>query len=116
MIVSKDLLMCGQYLILQVNRFDIFNGTFRKNVEKIVIGPEVLSVSTPAYENIHFKKTFKLIASVNHDGTLESGHYWAFLKFKDSWFRCNDRAVLPAKNSDVFTNRSCYILVFEQDK
>ena len=48
---------------------------------------------------ISFTHTYSLIATINHSGTLQAGHYWAFVKdcSTNNWLKCNDRAVLKVK-------------------
>ena len=41
------------------------------------------------------------MASINHSGTLDQGHYWATVKDLSSgdWLSCNDKVVLTSKKS-----------------
>lgn len=51
------------------------------------------SVSCPRYS---------LFAVVNHQGTLESGHYTSFIRqHKDQWFKCDDAIITKASIKDV---------------
>ena len=63
---------------------------------------------------VAFRKQFQLVASINHEGTLNSGHYWALIKdpTSSSWLRCNDRAVTPIETKKL-NSRFSYILFFE---
>lgn len=39
---------------------------------------------------------------VNHQGTLESGHYTSFIRqHKDQWFKCDDAIITKASIADV---------------
>lgn len=43
-----------------------------------------------------------MFAVVNHQGTLESGHYTSFIRqHKDQWFKCDDAIITKASIEDV---------------
>lgn len=43
-----------------------------------------------------------MFAVVNHQGTLESGHYTSFIRqHKDQWFKCDDAIITKASIKDV---------------
>uniref|UniRef100_A0A673XVZ4 Ubiquitin carboxyl-terminal hydrolase n=1 Tax=Salmo trutta TaxID=8032 RepID=A0A673XVZ4_SALTR len=45
---------------------------------------------------------YSLFAVVNHQGTLESGHYTTFIRqHMDQWFKCDDAIITKASNKDV---------------
>ena len=45
---------------------------------------------------------YSLFAVVNHQGTLESGHYTTFIRqHKDQWFKCDDAIITKATIKDV---------------
>lgn len=45
---------------------------------------------------------YALFAVVNHQGTLESGHYTTFIRqHKDQWFKCDDAIITKASIKDV---------------
>lgn len=45
---------------------------------------------------------YSLFAVVNHQGTLESGHYTSFIRqHKDQWFKCDDAVITKASMKDV---------------
>ena len=45
-------------------------------------------------DEVSFTNKYSLIATINHSGALNRGHYWAFIKDLHSscWCSCNDRA------------------------
>ena len=73
---------------------------------------QITYISHPE-EDISFTNEYRLVATINHSGTLARGHYWAFVKddLSDSWWKCDDRAVLKVKPSDL-NNSSVYVLFF----
>lgn len=49
-----------------------------------------------------FISRYSLFAVVNHQGTLESGHYTSFIRqHKDQWFKCDDAIITKASIKDV---------------
>ena len=48
-------------------------------------------------------KYLKNIATINHSGTLNRGHYWAFIKdlHSSSWYSCNDKLVLNVEGRSL---------------
>lgn len=49
-----------------------------------------------------FSPRYSLFAVVNHQGTLESGHYTSFIRqHKDQWFKCDDAIITKASIKDV---------------
>jgi len=48
---------------------------------------------------------YSLFAVINHEGSLETGHYTAFIRQqRDQWFKCNDHLITRAKLKDVLTS------------
>lgn len=51
---------------------------------------------------VFFISRYSLFAVVNHQGTLESGHYTSFIRqHKDQWFKCDDAIITKASIKDV---------------
>ena len=73
---------------------------------------ENLTVPVKVDDVVTLNKSFKLRATINHSGTLNAGHYWAFIKDRstDSWLKCTDQSVLKVSFSDL-SNDTSYILV-----
>ena len=88
---------CGQILIVHLSRYlDSGNNVFIKNTDFVECLPEtthVLRVPIQSGDSISFTHTYSLIATINHSGTLQAGHYWAFIKdcSTNNWLKCNDR-------------------------
>lgn len=52
--------------------------------------------------SLHACFRYSLFAVVNHQGTLESGHYTTFIRqHKDQWFKCDDAIITKASIKDV---------------
>lgn len=56
---------------------------------------------------------YSLFAVVNHQGTLESGHYTTFIRqHKDQWFKCDDAIITKASIKDVLDSEGSVALTF----
>lgn len=45
---------------------------------------------------------YSLFAVVNHIGTIETGHYTAYIRqHRDQWFKCDDHLITKASVQDV---------------
>ncbi|XP_045065691.1 ubiquitin carboxyl-terminal hydrolase 22-like isoform X3 [Coregonus clupeaformis] len=57
---------------------------------------------------------YSLFAVVNHQGTLESGHYTTFIRqHKDQWFKCDDAVITKASIKDVLDSEG-YLLFYHK--
>ncbi|XP_077590561.1 ubiquitin carboxyl-terminal hydrolase 22-like isoform X5 [Stigmatopora nigra] len=57
---------------------------------------------------------YSLFAVVNHQGTLESGHYTSFIRqHKDQWFKCDDAIITKASIQDVLDSEG-YLLFYHK--
>ncbi|XP_006902972.1 PREDICTED: ubiquitin carboxyl-terminal hydrolase 22-A-like [Elephantulus edwardii] len=58
---------------------------------------------------------YSLFAVVNHQGTLESGHYTSYIRHhKDQWFKCDDAVITKASIKDVLDSEG-YLLFYHKD-
>jgi len=57
--------------------------------------------------------TYELIAVVEHIGTMEAGHYIAYVRRRGTWFRCDDACVEAAEEEDVVGCKG-YLLFYAQ--
>ena len=114
-LISCKLSSVGTFLILQTKRFLQNGSAMVKQLQKIACN-QTLSVPIVCHNTPESKK-FKLLGTINHSGSLNRGHYTAFIKIPNtkSWLHCNDAAVLEAKEREV-DNNSSYIYFFELHK
>lgn len=48
---------------------------------------------------------YSLFAVINHEGSLETGHYTAFIRQqRDQWFKCDDHLITRARLKEVLTS------------
>ena len=59
---------------------------------------------------------YSLVASINHSGTLELGHYWAVVKDSNTgdWLSCNNKVVLTVPQHSL-NNTTSYILFYKKN-
>ena len=103
----------GQYLIVHLKRFTQQDNVFRKNIQKVFCTP---NITVPVVDSdVTTRIKYQLLGTVNHTGTLDRGHYTAFIKPKTSskWSFCNDAAVLSSVEASV-NNTSSYICFYER--
>ncbi|XP_053213153.1 ubiquitin carboxyl-terminal hydrolase 22-like isoform X1 [Panonychus citri] len=56
-----------------------------------------------------------LFAVVNHSGTIETGHYTAYVRqHKDQWFKCDDHIITRASVQDVLDSEG-YLLFYHKE-
>ena len=113
---GSNITKSGSVLILQLRRYDNFlDNLFKDNrhVQCLPINNHHLKVPITTSDEVSIAKEYSLVATVNHSGTLNAGHYWAFVKDGDRWLECNDRSVIKV-NSSALNNSSCYILFYVQ--
>ena len=106
----------GSILILQLMRYDNCLGNVYKNNKRVLCLPtsnHQLKLPINLANEVSFSKEYSLVATINHSGNLNAGHYWAFVKDSDAWLECNDSSVLKVKSS-ALNNTSCYVLFYVQ--
>ncbi|KAH7943327.1 hypothetical protein HPB52_006948 [Rhipicephalus sanguineus] len=79
-------------------------------------GARAASSSTPANpapQPCHDNK-YCLFAVVNHSGTIETGHYTAYVRqHRDHWFKCDDHLITRASLQDVLDSEG-YLLFYHK--
>ena len=104
----------GKVLIMQLKRYDNYQDNVfidSKHVTCLPYSDHLLKVPIKVGDNVSFSNDYSLIATINHSGTFNAGHYWAFIKERDSWLKCNDSSVLKVHSSNL-NNSSCYVLFY----
>ena len=87
-------------MILQLKKFVTSENFTTKDIGPVKC-QQVVKLPLAVDNDIVSNKRFWLLASVNHSGNLERGHYTANVKNTTSstWFQCNDAAVIQCKES-----------------
>lgn len=103
---------CGNIIILQLNRYANVNGTLVKDNRKVKCLSSQINIPVYIDEHLSVNRKFNLKATINHSGTINAGHYWAFIKGSDgNWLKCNDTSVVKASFKDL-SNHSSYLFIY----
>ena len=101
----------AKVLIIQLKRFNVFQGNICKN-NNIVEFP-LTPFSVPCGDDeVEVNINFSLKATINHTGNLDSGHYKSVILNNNKWYTCSDSAILEIKENKV-VDKSTYMLFFE---
>jgi ubiquitin C-terminal hydrolase len=57
--------------------------------------------------------TYDLIAAVIHHGTETFGHYFAYVKYGDQWYKANDATITPVDSSVITSTGSFKYFVYQ---
>ena len=104
----------GDVVIIHLKRFQMNqNNQLSKNCLPIKCFNESFKIPTRVSENVFFNKSYSLVATINHSGKLNAGHYTATIREigSENWLSCNDRSVLPTI-PDKLNNSLPYVLFF----
>ena len=82
-LADHEISKVGDYLIIQVKRFLVFNQAVTKDITKISC-TLTLTVPVTLDEDVVGHKKFNVIATINHTGNLARGHYTSFIKSTSS--------------------------------
>ena len=75
--------------------------------------PDILHVKVIA-DGLTVNHAYNLRATVNHRGTLSSGHYWSQVALtKSTWLKCDDIHVGEMKRRSL-KNDSFYLFFFSR--
>ena len=88
----------------------------KKRPTTIQLFPQILlNVPITVEDEVSFSRKYSLMASINHSGTLDQGHYWAVIKDLNSgeWLSCNDKVVLAVPLHSL-NNSTSYILFYKK--
>lgn len=117
----KQLSICRlpPVLCIQLKRFE-HNTTAGAKIETRVKFPLTLDMreyyTNSMREDLDVKMDpecylYDLFSVVVHEGRLNTGHYYCYIKWRDGWYIANDDAMRPARLEDVLTCRAyqlCY--------
>ena len=100
----------GDVLVIQLRRFSFVDNIPTKCGSFVSCWFPDLSVPV-IDDEIAVTTKLKLVAAVNHHGSLASEHYTAAVKRRGVWFSCDDTDVTACPSSSV-SNQNCYILFY----
>ena len=105
---------------LKSNKFSQAFKTLKKNYENLIQKKLTFEAQiNSAYDRLQ-KTSYNLKAVIIHDGTINSGHYYSYIKYDGKWFCFNDSKVSEVPETLVFEDakglkvesRNCYCLIY----
>ena len=90
------------YFIVELNR-KLYNSK-TKNFEKIrkpVSFPLEGLKLTARPHGIPFEHSYNLRAFIVHTGSAEGGHYYAYVRYDNQWYRADDNAIRKAPLDEI---------------
>ena len=101
-------------LIVQMQRFqNQGNSSFSRNFSKVTVFPDTLKIKAVS-DGVIMKHIYKLRATVNHRGSISSGHYWAYVALSNStWLKCDDDKISVISKRDL-NNDSSYLFFYSR--
>ncbi|MGY8822251.1 MAG: reverse transcriptase domain-containing protein, partial [Pseudomonadales bacterium] len=101
----------AKVLIVQLKRFNVFQDNICKNTN--IVEFPLANFSVPCKDDeVELNRLFSLKATINHTGSLDSGHYKSMTLHNKLWYACNDSAILDI-NENKIVDESAYMLFFE---
>ena len=104
-------------LVIQLSLFSTSHSRLLKDPRVFNCSPELeLKVPITVEDEVSFSSKYSLVASINHSGTLDQGHYWAVVKDSNTgdWLSCNDKVVLTVPQH-FLSNTTSYILFYKKN-
>ena len=98
--IKVSLTSIGNCLTVQIKRFFVSNGTVTKSPAPYFVS-SLIEVVTEIEDEVFCTRKFNLAAVINHSGNLNSGHYTCLVKNGETWWHCNDKAVVPVNLDDI---------------
>ena len=113
---ETSIISSGSILVIQLSRFSTSYSGLIMDQQVFNGSPELdLKVPITVEDEVSFSTKYSLMASINHSGTLDQGHYWAIVKDLNSgdWLSCNDKVVLTVPQHSL-NNTISYILFYKK--
>ena len=84
-----------------------------RNFAKVRVFPDTLKIKAVS-DGVIMKHIYKLRATVNHRGSISSGHYWAYVALSNStWLKCDDDKISVISKRDL-NNDSSYLFFYSR--
>lgn len=111
-LLDHEFASAGHLLMIQLKRCLNINNFATKHAQTVCCTSD-LDVSITVHDDIIHHEKFKLIATINHSGNLNRGHYKALIKNANSsgnWPQINDAAVTNGV-LNFFNDKTSYVLL-----
>ena len=82
-----------------------------------MIFPEILNIQKFLDEDCgHYNDNeYTLYGIGNHSGSIDFGHYYAYIKINNSWYEFNDSHVSPYSKRENNSSSQAYILFYKKN-
>jgi ubiquitin carboxyl-terminal hydrolase 8 len=106
---------CPDILVINLKRFKP-NQIESEKINKLVNFPLELDMSGFIQDPRNkMNAMYDLYATSNHGGGLEGGHYWAYVKNGNKWYKMDDDSATPLQGN-LPIDSSAYILFYKRRK
>ena len=73
--LEKRVVVAGKYVVIHLKRYLLNDGGWVKDMSLVNCVSEQLSFSVDIDDEVQCRKSYHLVASICHSGTLAAGHY-----------------------------------------
>ena len=101
---ETELLTLPRLLTIQLKRFRATASGYVKDNSVVILPRGELRL-----RNV----SFRVVATVDHSGSMISGHYTANVKLNGRWKTCNDRRIYDDPNMTL-KSKGAYLLFYEK--
>ena len=106
-------------LIINLKRYGSISRNRTERINKMIKYPSILNMQNYYCGDEELNK-YKLYAIINHTGTMNSGHYYSYIKtlqdddktFNEQWICCNDSRVSNITEEEAMNSQNAYILFY----
>lgn len=99
---------------VSTNSLNNSNSTANNNSSSSSSSNEQQNTSSAKNEDDDENSKYCLFAVVNHSGTIETGHYTAYIRqCRDQWFKCDDHLITRASVQEVLQSEG-YLLFYHK--
>ena len=103
-------------LIFHLQRFHFTGITFKKLDEKVDFPLDLFKSEFSEISITPPNCDYELYALCHHSGSRNGGHYWAYVKHSNKWFKLNDSATQQVSNESEIKEKTSYILFYREKK
>lgn len=98
-------------LFIQLKRL-----VFGEKINTKIMFPNNQKIDTSIFENKSKKYPYNIIATVIHRGSHQGGHYFAYIKKANQWYKCDDDKVSLVDYSEVknVSDTGAYLILLQK--
>ena len=119
-LMEKKILSKPHTIIIKIKKYNhssIFKNNLVKN-NKMIEYPDILNINK--YFCGDDKNEYKLYGIINHSGSLNSGHYYSYVRnindsniiIQNQWVCCNDSTINNISIETAMTSQNAYMLFY----